>query len=329
MRRRSYLRGLSTTAVGLALAGCSSGGSGDEGPADTGTGGNGTTSSGNGGRRIDAAIAAAIGELNTGLGELSAAQDRFAADESFDFAGVADRVDAARSELDGIEGEPSGEQSTAIEQVRRYASVVAAMNAAFLTLVDAEPTAEDAEAAVDAEEYDRAESLVAELETTTGEAQSTLEGARSDAEGLDPDVLESRESVEVARIREGYAQLMSLANGFNALARANGDLIDGRTALATGRDHADAEEYGEAESAFGRAGDRFEAANGTATSALDARPPERVTGPLELAACRSGHLTTAAEHFAASARAAADGDRSEAADEQDAAEDAVDSAENC
>jgi len=329
MRRRSYLRGLSTAAVGIALAGCSSGGSDDEGSTDAGANADSTTTTTGGGRRIDAAIAAAIGQLNTALGELSAAQDRFAADESFDFAGVADRVENARAELDGIEGEPSAEQSTAIEQVRRYAAVVEAMNGAFLTLVDAEPIAEDAEAAVDAEEYDRAESLVTDLETSTGEAQSTLEGARGDAESLNADVLEARDSEEVARIREGYAQLMSLANGFNALARANGDLIDGRTALATGRDHADAEEYAEAEAAFGRAGDRFEAANGTATSGLDARPPERVTGPLELAACRSGHLTTAAERFVASAQAAADGDRSEAADEQEAAEDAVDSAENC
>ena len=326
MRRRRYLRGLSTAAAGLALAGCSSGGSDDEAATDGGADDSTTT---DGSRRIDEAIAIAIGELNTALGELSAAQDRFAADESFDFAGVQDRVDAARTELNGIEGEPSDEQSTAIAEVRTFATVVEAMNGAFLTLVDVEPDAADAESAIQDEEYDRAETLVTNIENATGEAQTRLEGVRGDVEGMDANVLESRDSEEVDRIREGYAELLSLTNGFNALSRANGDMIDGRTAMATGRDRVDADEYAAAETEFERAGDRFGAANETATSALDARPPERVTGPLQRAACRSDHLVTAAEHFAASARAAADGDRSEAADEQATAEDAVDAAEDC
>jgi len=326
MRRRRYLRGLSTAAAGLALAGCSSGGSDDEAATDGGADDSTTT---DGSRRIDEAIAIAIGELNTALGELSAAQDRFAADESFDFAGVQDRVDAARTELNGIEGEPSDEQSTAIAEVRTFATVVEAMNAAFLTLIEVEPDADEAESAIREEAYDRAETLVTNVEDATGGAQSTLEGVRGDAESMDADVLEPRDSVEVSRIREAYAQLLSLTNGFNALARANGDLIEGRTALSAGRDHIDADEYAAAETEFEAAGSRFGAANEASTTALDARPPERVTEPLQRAACRSDHLVTAAERFAASARAADDGDRSEAEAEQAAAEDAVDAADDC
>lgn len=326
MRRRRYLQAVSTTAAALSLAGCTGeeGGDGNARAADD----TATTTDG-GSRQVDAAIATAIGELNTAVGELDAAQTRFAEDRSFEFEGVADRVETARSELDDAEPDASDDQLAAIEAVREYAAVVAAMNDAFLTLVDAEDEVATVRSAVESEEYDRASGLVDDLSTATDDARSTLDGASEAAEGMDADTLESRGSVEIARVRDGYDQLASLAAGFDALATAYGDLLDGRAALADGRARADENDYSAAAESFGQAEASFDAGTATATDALDRDPPERVAAELRALSCRGGNLSSAAGHFRASAEAAADGDRTTAREEREAAEDALDAAAEC
>jgi hypothetical protein len=325
MRRRRYLQAVSTTAAALSLTGCTGEGGDGNAQADDDT----DTSADGGNRQVDAAIATAVGELNTAVGELDAAQTRFAEDRSVEFEGVADRIETARSELDDAEPDASDDQGAAIEEVRAYAAVVAAMNDAFLTLVDTEDGAETVQSAVESEEYDRAGDLVDDLSTETGDARSTLEGASDAAEGLDADTLESRDSVEIAKVRDGYDQLTALAAGFDALATAYGDLIDGRAALAEGRAHADESDYSAAAESFGDAEASFDAGTATATDALDASPPERVAAELRALSCRGGHLSTAAGHFRASAEAAADRDRSTAREEREAAEDALDAVTEC
>lgn len=328
MNRRRYLRAVSTTTLGLALAGCNA----DAGDADDGSDENGadsTATTADGSRQVDAAIAAAIGELNTGAAELAAAQDRFAEDRSFEFGGVADRVDAARSELDGTGSDASDQQATVIAEVRKFADVVAAMNDAFLTLIDVEDSVGELRDAVDAEAYDRAATVAADIESETGNAGDRLAEVNDAAASMDAETLESRDSIEVARLRDAHAQLVALAGGFNSLASAYGDLIAGREAIVTGRERIDAEEYEAAADAFGRAFDRFAAANETATNGVDADPPVRVADELRAVACQSDHLKTAADHFEASADAAADGDRRTAEEEQAAAEDALDAVDDC
>ena len=326
MRRRRYLRAVSTTAVALSLAGCTGEEGGDgNARADDGT----AAPTDDGSRQVDAAIAAAVGELNTAVGELDAAQTRFAEDRSFEFEGVADRVEAARSELDDAEPDASDDQRAAIEEVREYAAVVAAMNDAFLTLVDAEDEVTTVRSAVESEAYDRAGDLVDHLSTETGEARATLDDASDAAEGMDAEALESRDSVEIARVRDGYDQLASLAAGFDALAVAYGDLIDGRVALAEGRARADESDYSAAAESFGDAETSFDAGTDAASDALDESPPERVAAELRALSCRGDRLSTAAAHFRASAEAAADRDRATAREEREAAEDALDALAEC
>lgn len=327
MRRRRYLHAVSTTTAALALAGCT-GAAGDGGDGNEGSDDGNTTTDG-GSRQVDAAIATAIGELNTAVGELDAAQSRFAEDRSFEFEGVADRVETARSELDDAEPDASEEQRAVIEEVREYAAVVAAMNDAFLTLVGAEDRVAEVRSAVESEAFDRAGGLADDLASETGDARTTLDGASDAAAGMDADVLEARESVEIARIRDGYDQLSALAAGFDALAVAYGDLIDGRAALAEGRAAADDREYSAAADAFDRAEGRFESGTTTAEDALAEEPPERVGSELRALSCRGGHLATAAGHLRASAEAAADGDRATAQEEREAAEDALDAVAEC
>jgi len=326
VNRRRYLSGLSTTALGLALAGCAS--DADDETEEEGDDSTATTTA-DGSRRVDAAIAAAIGELNTGAAELAAAQDRFAEDQSFEFAGVADRVDAARSELDGVESDASERQTAAIAEVRTFADVVAAMNDAFLALIDVEDSVGELRSAVDTEAYDRAGTLADEIGSETGAASDRLAEVSDPVENIDAETLESRDSIEIARLREAHAQLVALADGFESLATAYGDLIAGREAVVNGRDHVDSGEYEAAIDAFGRASDSFDAANQTATNGVDAEPPVRVADELRTVACRSDHLRTAADHFEASAQAAANGDRSTAEDEEAAAEDAFDAVDDC
>ena len=325
MRRRRYLQTVSTTAAALSLAGCT--GEADDGNAQADD--DRDTSADGGNRQVDAAIATAIGELNTAVGELNAAQTRFAEDRSFEFDGVADRVETARSELDDAEPDASDDQRAAIEEIREYVAVVAAMNDAFLTLVDAEDGVATVRSAVESEEYDRASGLADDLSTRTGDARSTLDGASDAAEGMDAEILESRESVEIAKVRDGYDQLSVLAVGFDALAVAYGDLIDGRAALAEGRNRTDEGDYSAAAESFGDAKTAFDAGTTTATDALDESPPERVAAELRALSCRGDHLATAASHFRASAEAAADRDRSTAREEREAAADALDAVAEC
>jgi hypothetical protein len=365
MERRRLLGTLSALGAG-AIAGCSSapnsgnddgndgddgsgsedgsdGGGGNDG-SDGGDGSNGSDSGGgddgDGGAEEttddggDAGlyIAQAVSTLNTVALRLNKLEDELDAPEDveFDQQTLLDGIADARGNLDTASETATETQAAQIETLSSLATVLEELTqvVGIVLSVDPETVVEDATAAIDAADYDAALSQVRDAKAKASDAMTRTKRARTALEGVDADRLAAVDGVEYARIESAVTELSALVNAFQALTVGYEASILGTQDLEAGRSHSEDREFEAAESAFGDANAHFETGD-EALAGVAANAPERLRGPVEVAACRTTHLLQAATALRDGAADAADGNRAAAKEHRDEGEAQIQQAENC
>ncbi|WP_227133887.1 hypothetical protein [Halorubellus salinus] len=331
MERRDMLGTM--TALGLgAIAGCSSsptsggdGGDGDGGESGGGSGGGSGDGAGGSGDESDATtsdendaelyIAQAVSTLNAVALRLNKVKDDLDSPDEVDLdqETLLGGIEEARGQLDTASETATETQTKQIATLRNLATVLAEMTrvVGILLTVDANALAEDAQAALDAENYDDALSVVRDAKAKATTAQERTTTAEDALEGVNEDRLAAVDGVEYAKVEAAVTQTASLVDTVDALTSGYEATILGAKDLETGRSRSESKEYEAAEESFGEAKAHFETADATfADSAANA--PDDVAARIDVAACQSTHLLKAATAFEKSAAAASDGNLADA-----------------
>ncbi|NGM68782.1 hypothetical protein G6M89_07125 [Natronolimnobius sp. AArcel1] len=250
----------------------------------------------------------------------------FDPDEPEDLLETADdHLETAAAELDGQEAD--------LEALETYAGVLETIVKTTDTVTD-ETVSDDIDSTTaaledgDADDRADASGRIDDRRSTLEDTESALADAQGDLESLDADHLSSLAVIDLEEIEAGADELETVLDAQLALATGYDDLLAGNEDLEAGREATDDDDHEAAKAAFGDAESAFERATETFDAGKDSAPTALVPS-FETALCQSGSLETAASAFEDAAGAAADGDFMTAQQRQDDAEDALEDADSC
>jgi len=347
MERRDLLGALATVG-GVAVAGCSnasSPGSGDgtsgndDSTSDGGDGGSEESTSDDGAETTtdgqndaDRSIAQAVSTLNAVAIRLNKVKDDLDTPDEVDLdrETLLDGIEEARGNLDAASETATDEQAAQIETLRNLATVLEELTrvVGIVLTVDPDAVAEDAKAAVDAENYDEALSLVRDAKAKATTAQERTTTAEDALAGVDQERLAAVDGVEYAKVESAVSDTATLVDGFETLTVGYESTILGAQDLEAGRSHSEAEEFEAAKADFERARTHFETANGTfADSNADADGD--LAARIEVASCQTTHLEQAAIAFEKGAEEANNGNVVEAKQHRQDGEDQLEQVDSC
>ncbi|WP_049924286.1 hypothetical protein [Halopiger djelfimassiliensis] len=320
MNRRQYL---GYTGSGLAVVACA-GCLGDFGGDSSGVEVDDRT-----GKRE---LSRAVGGLNDAAIALDTG-DELEDPESVDFDPEEPRthLEQARDHLETAADELPDDRAGDIEELRAYADVLEGLIDVTATVTD-ETLADDAAIVTDTivgeGDLDDARTTVDERTAAIETAATRFDETNAALQDLDAERLEELAVVDLEEVEAGAAALGDAVDSLAALGDGYDAMLAGYAALERGREHADADEHDRAETEFADAESEFETAVETLESGA-AESPSGFASYFETAGCQSGHLRTAAEHFAAASAAAADRNAAAARRNRADAEAALEDADAC
>jgi hypothetical protein len=360
MERRDLL-GAVATLGSVAVAGCSetstpgggdpSGGGGDEsgGSAGGGNDGDGGAGSDDGGSGSDDGgntdgdesggsddaelyIAQAVSTLNAVALRLNKVKDELDTPDEIDLdeQTLLDGIAEARGQLDSASETASDAQRAQIETLRHLATVLEEMTRVVGLVVDVDPdaAAADAKAAIDAEDYDQALSVVRDAKATATTVQERTTTAEDALEGVNPDRLAEVDGVEYAKVESAVTETAALADAFETLTVGYEASILGAQDLETGRTHSENERFDEARTAFANAKTHFGTAEETFSGSVEDAPDD-IAARIEVATCQTTHLRKAAVAFEAAAEDADDGNLLDAKEHREDGEEHLATVDDC
>lgn len=279
---------------------------------------------------VEDAIRSAIGEANQVAIELASARDAAADPSEVDVDGDAlqSKLESARTSLEEASSMEAADQFEAeLAAAGSYVDVVEGVLTATLDLVAVVDDLELLESALGEGDDDGATEVLDAVQPHVQSARDATADAQGWIQNLDQDAL-STYGAQTERLADGLAELSDLAVGADHLTTGYDELLTGRERLSEGRSEFESRNFGAAVDAFETAGSRFADASaefGTGQTGA----PEALSAEFDTATCRAGTLEDAADHFAAAASAANDGNPGTASSERDDGEAALDEAAAC
>lgn len=275
-------------------------------------------------------IQTAIGQSNTVASQLGAASDEVddPANIAIDEPRLRDRLSRARTALSTAESaEAAGDFQAALTATGDYVDAVGGTLDATARLTDAGDPLQTLADHLFAQEFDAAADELGTLQPILDDARSMVAAAESTAQGIDAEAIDEY-GARTDELADGIATLREITVGGDELAAGYEDLLDGRARLDEGRAESEQGNYSTAETAFLDAKSLFSDATvhfETARTETSGQFSTRI----DRALCRSGNLENAAEHFAAAAAAAQEGDLTTAQNESVAGDADLEAATNC
>jgi len=279
---------------------------------------------------VEDAIRIAVGEANTVALELATAREDAGspADVSVDAAALQERLDGARSGLDGVAGsEAAGDYQAELEAARSYVGVVEGLVQGTASLADAAGRLAGLESELQNGNYDAAAQEIDAIQPTVDDARTAAEDAQADANAIDAETLDPY-GAKMGELEDGLEAVGNLSVGADELTTGYESVLTGQDHMETGGAAYQAGDVATAEAEFQAAGEEFDAATGhfeTARSETDGELEQQIS----VALCRSRALSEAADHYEASAVAAGAGDLATAQNERTAGDEDVQTAGRC
>lgn len=236
-------------------------------------------------------VTTAVGLANTAALSLDAVDAQFDDPTTieFDETEPRDRLEEARTALDDAEAADDGSQAGDIAAVREYVGLVESMVDMFVALLGGAEQLADSDETFDPEQIDRLKSSVSGARETVERAVTARDAGVESRDTVDSDRLAALDA-EFETIAEGFAELASFTDGFEALTAGYGTLLDGVEHIDTAQSQFEAETYSDARAAFADATTAFESAGSTfAGGRSDAH--EELDAEFQRAIGRSDSLT--------------------------------------
>lgn len=235
-------------------------------------------------------IATAVGLTNTAALSLDSVDTDFEDPEQieFDEDEPRDRLDAARTALEDAEAADDGSREGDIVAVRSYIELVESMLDMFVALLAGGSELADSDESFDPDEIEQLRESIDRAREPIERAVSARSTGVDRLTSVDESVLAALDA-EFETVADGFAELESFTDGFDALTAGYGTLLDGVEHVDTAQAQFEAEEYDGARDGFGDATAEFDAANVTFT---DGRPDahEELNGEFDRATGRSDSL---------------------------------------
>jgi len=209
-------------------------------------------------------VTTAVGLANTAALSLEAVDTQFddPAAIEFDETEPRDRLDEAGTALDDAEAADDGSQAEDIAAAREYVGIVESMVDMFVALLGGAEQLADSDEAFDTAEIDRLESSVSAAREPIERALTARDAGVESRDSVDDDRLIALDA-EFETVAEGFAELVSFTDGFDALTAGYGTLLDGVQHVDTAQSLFDSEEYEGARGSFADATTAFESAGST------------------------------------------------------------------
>ncbi len=244
----------------------------------------------NPGNEVADNIRTAVGLANTAALSLDRAGTEFDSPEAieFDEDEPRDRLVEGRSALDDAEAADDGSREDDIAAVRAYIGIVESMIGMFVELLDGATELADSDESFEPDEIDRLRTSITSARDPIERAVSARASGVEYRDSADEVVLRALDA-EFETVTDGFAELVSFTDGFDALTAGYATLLDGVEYVDTAQEQFSAEEYDDARGGFADATAAFDAANSTFTGGRsDAH--EELDGEFDRATGRSDSL---------------------------------------